>query len=130
MTPAAPVGGERPRPALASNLEVSLVRLEEIIDQETSALRSRKSIDLKEYNDRKSQALLDLTRSLRSLPTGEANATLTSRISSLQSKLAINRAVLKMHLEAVREISTTLSDAIREADSDGTYDPSAIARRL
>lgn len=133
---AAPIGASpaaspaAARPSLASTLEVSLVRLEEIIDQETSALRSRKSIDLKEFNDRKSQALLELTRSLRNLPSADPNPALTERIGSLQSKLAINRAVLKMHLEAVREISTTLSDAIREADSDGTYNPSAVTRRI
>ncbi|MBL8847784.1 MAG: flagellar protein FlgN [Hyphomicrobium zavarzinii] len=102
-------------------LEVSIQRLEEIVDQETAALRDRKAIDLKDYNDRKSQALLELTRSLRNMQGAVPNPTLAARVGSLRAKLAANQHMLKLHLEAVREISTSLSDAIRQSESDGTY---------
>lgn len=105
----------------APMLEVTIQRLEEIVDQETMALRSRKAVNLKEFNDRKSQALLELTRSLRHLQGGAPDAALAARVGSLKVKLAINQAALKVHLEAVREISTSIADAIRQAESDGTY---------
>jgi hypothetical protein len=109
------------RNGLAPQLEVSIQRLEEIVDQETAALRQRKIVDLKTFNDRKSQALLELTRSLRTVTDVGSDPELIARVVSLRSKLAINQAVLKLHLEAVREISNTLSDAIRHSESDGTY---------
>lgn len=117
-------GGAMPASARASLLpmvEISIQRLEEIVDQETSALRNRHAIDLKEYNDRKSQALLELTRTLRNVQGMGSSPALVERIGSLKKKLAVNQAVLKLHLEAVREISTSLSDAIRHSESDGTY---------
>jgi hypothetical protein len=109
------------RSALVPMLEVTIQRLEEIVDQETVALRSRKAVNLKEFNDRKSQALLELTRSLRHVQGMGADAALAERVGTLKVKLAVNQAALKVHLEAVREISTAISDAIRHADSDGTY---------
>jgi hypothetical protein len=102
-------------------LEPVLLRLEEVIDQETEALRSRKGVDLKAFNDRKGQALLELTRLLRHVKGGAGNSQLMARMEMLRAKLEVNRAALKMHLEAVREIAETLSDAIQDAESDGTY---------
>lgn len=102
-------------------LETSIQRLEEIVDQETYALRARKAIDLKEFNDRKSQALLELTRSLRLVQGSGPDPALAARVGTLKVKLAVNQAALKVHLEAVREISNSLADAIRQAESDGTY---------
>ena len=102
-------------------LENTLQRLEELVDQETAALRNHAAIDLKDFNDRKNQALLELSRALRHLQGGADNPALSARLGALRAKLETNRAVLKMHLEAVREISMTLADAIRAADSDGTY---------
>lgn len=122
----AQVGGN-----VTSTLDISLQRLEEIIEQETAALRGRGPVDLKSFNDRKSQALLDLSRLLRHAKGAAPNPALEKRIGQIQSKLALNQAVLKIHLEAVREISTRLSDAIQEADSDGTYTPAiyGVGRR-
>lgn len=102
-------------------VEVMIQRLEEIVDQETLALRERRAIDLKDFNNRKSQALLELTRSLRLLQGAGPDSALAVRVGNLKVKLAVNQAELKVHLEAVREISTSLSDAIRHAESDGTY---------
>ena len=102
-------------------LEVTIQRLEEIVDQETLALRTRQSVNFKEFNDRKSQALLELTRSLKLLQGSGPNSTLATRMGNLKVKLAVNEAALKVHLEAIREVSTTISEALRNADSDGTY---------
>lgn len=102
-------------------LEISLQRLEEIVDQETLALRMHKVVNLKEFNDRKSQALLELTRSLRQVQGSGPDPALAQRVGNLKVKLAVNQALLRVHLEAVREISTSIADAIRQSESDGTY---------
>ena len=116
---------------VSSTIELSIQRLEDIVDQETAALNARKAINLKDFNDRKSQALLELTRMLRTLQGGPPNPGVAERVQGLKSKLAVNQAVLKLHLEAVKEISTSLADAIRNSESDGTYTPSisAISKR-
>lgn len=109
------------RGSVVPMLEVTIQRLEEIVDQETLALRTRKAINLKEFNDRKSQALLELTRSLRHVQGAGSDPVLAARVGTLKVKLAVNQAALKVHLEAVREISTTISEAMQHAESDGTY---------
>ena len=117
----APAASERGKAPAAGALSNAIQRLEEIVDQETAALRSRAKVDLKDFNDRKNHALLELSRTIRHLKTGGEDQALLDQLSGLRAKLEINRTVLKMHLDAVREVSTTLSDAIRNADSDGTY---------
>jgi flagellar biosynthesis/type III secretory pathway chaperone len=105
----------------ASPLDRAIQRLEEVVDQETAALRTRAAIDLREFNNRKSQGLLDLNKALRVIDNLAADRGVAARLAQLRAKLDTNRAVLKMHLEAVREISTIVADTIRNADSDGTY---------
>jgi hypothetical protein len=128
--PIASAPGAGSRGGMVPMLEISIQRLEEIVEQETVALQTRQAVNLKEFNDRKSQALLELTRSLRNLGASgpPQSPTLAARVGSLKAKLATNQAVLKVHLEAVREISTTLADAIRHAESDGTYSQATVRR--
>ena len=113
--------GSSMRAAPPPMLEVTIQRLEEIVDQETLALRTRQAVNFKEFNDRKSQALLELTRSLKLLQGSGPNSSLAARMGNLKVKLAVNEAALKVHLEAIREVSTTISEAMQNADSDGTY---------
>jgi hypothetical protein len=104
-----------------SLVEKAVDRLEEVVDQETAALQARRAVDLKEFNDRKSQGLLELTRAMRHMQGAAPDAAAVARLASLRGKLELNRAALKLHLDAVREISTVVADAMRNADSDGTY---------
>jgi hypothetical protein len=99
-------------------------RLEEAVEQETAALRSRTPVDLKEFHTRKTHGHLELSRAMRGLEGGVIEPMVRDRLSTLRAKLETNRAVLAMHLEAVREISTIVADAIRESESDGTYSSS------
>lgn len=105
-------------------LDRAIARLMEVIDQETEALRRRAAVDLKDFNNRKAQGLYELNRALRMLE-GATDRSTIERLAGLRVKLADNSAVLKLHLEAVREISTIMSDAIRDTESDGTYSQSS-----
>jgi hypothetical protein len=131
-SPFLPAGAVRPgSPALLSGeplpvflpLERAIERLEEVVDQETAALRSRAGIDLADFNNRKSQGLLDLNRALRAHDGLAGDRAALARLAGLRAKLDANRAVLKTHLDAVREVASVLADAIRDAESDGTYSP-------
>lgn len=102
-------------------LESAVRRLEETVEQETAALRSRSPIDLNEFNNRKSQGLLELDRALRMLGDAQPSDDMKAALKTLRDKLDLNREVLKTHLDAVREVAGIIADAIRNAESDGTY---------
>jgi hypothetical protein len=107
--------------AMLGLVESAIERLEEAVEQETAALQSRTTLDLKEFNDRKSRGLLELTRAMRLIDGMAPDARLITRLASLRTKLDTNSAVLRLHLDAVREISSAMTEAMRAADSDGTY---------
>jgi hypothetical protein len=115
--PAAPPSAE---PAIGA-LTGALARLEEVIGEETRALEARHSIDLQDFNLRKSRSLLELTRIIRALPPKMLDDALRSRIDRLRLSLGRNKELLRIHLSAAQEIAEVLASAISEADSDGTY---------
>lgn len=106
-------------PALAT-LVSALDRLEELVDQETEALRLRVPLDLADINRRKSRSLLELSRAARGVDIGRSDA-LQARLDRLSVKLADNRNVLSLHLSAAQEVGAILDQALRDAESDGTY---------
>lgn len=96
-------------------------RLELLIDQETAALRHATVIELKDFNNRKSQVLMELDRALVNSGGATPSAMMKERLGQLKGKLEVNRSKLKVHLEAVQELAGMLADQIRDQDSDGTY---------
>ena len=68
-----------------------------------------------------SQGLLDLNQALRRLQKSDVNADLQLRLSAFREKLAMNLRKIRLHLDAVKEIAAMLSEAIQNAESDGTY---------
>ena len=99
----------------------AVLRLEEIVDQETTALRSRTPVDFNAFNTRKSQGLLELSRALRMLGNATPSENTKAALRRLREKLDLNREVLQTHVEAVREVASIIAEAIRNAESDGTY---------
>lgn len=100
-----------------------LDRLEETIDLETAALRARDLTGLEDFSRRKSQALLELSKVLRSLNAGAPGEFEADRIVRLQEKLEINLELLGTHKRAAQEIASMIAGAIERTESDGTYLP-------
>lgn len=96
-------------------------RLEVLLDQEMAQLRHASVEDLRDFNNRKAQAFVELNRAVGGLAGQAPSADLRARLSSLRQKLDVNRRTLKMHLDAVQEVAGMLADQIRDAESDGTY---------
>lgn len=115
-SPPRPDGSEDERPLMRA-----IRRVEQTLVRETEALRKRQSIDMDDMNRRKSQGLLELSRVGRRLDPKAIDADLERMLRRLRGTLAENRAALDLYLGAAREISATVTSAIREADSDGTY---------
>ena len=113
--------------AASAAFEQCIARLEQVVEQETAALSSRAPADLRDFTNRKNQGLLEFTRSMRQFQGARPSDAVLARLAGLREKLDTNSAALKRHLEAVREVSTIMADAIRDAESDGTYQPSVRA---
>jgi hypothetical protein len=128
LATAAPLSGSSPH--AGDSLDRAIEHLGAIVEQETDALRMRAAIDLAEFNNRKNQGLLELNRALRALDTGAASRSIAARLADLRAKLDVNRTLLKTHLEAVREVASVVSEAIRDSDSDGTYSSRIGSGRL
>jgi hypothetical protein len=109
-------------PEAARAVVLSIIRrIEGYLDEETIALDKVTNFDLKMSNDRKSQGLVDLNQAMRRLKNSDVNDELESRLQAFRNKLAINLRKIRLHLDAVREITAMLADAIQSAESDGTY---------
>ena len=115
-----PVAG---RSADYSHVLTVIGRIEGHLDEETAALSSGLTFDLGSSNNRKSQGLVDLNCAVRVLSKIERGEELQKRLSALREKLDRNLRVVRLHLNAVKEISDVLSDAIQSVESDGTYRP-------
>jgi len=122
MALATPLPAPRPGDALMeAAFTDSIDRLEEVIDEETAALVARQALDLSEFNRRKSRSLLELTRLSRALSGRVLGAEAGARLRGIGGKLERNHDLLRMHLAAAQEVAGIISDALREAESDGTY---------
>lgn len=115
-----PVGD---RSANYSHALTVIGRIEGYLDEETTALSSGLTLDLGSSNNRKSQGLVDLNCAVRVLSKIERGEELQTRLSALRERLDRNLRVVRLHLNAVKEISDVLSEAIQSAESDGTYRP-------
>lgn len=107
--------------AVNNHIQRTVTRLMEVVDEETAALRDRKPVDLREYNNRKAHSLLELDRAMTIAEGVTLEASTLALIAALRDKLNANSRVLGVHIEAVREVATIIADTIREAESDGTY---------
>jgi hypothetical protein len=116
-----PRGGTNDPEATRAVVITIIRRIESYLDEETTALTDPLKFDFKASSDRKSQGLLDLNQALRRLQQTDVNADLQVRLGTFREKLAGNLRKIRLHLDAVKEIVSMLSDAIQSAESDGTY---------
>ena len=107
-----------PRPG---NLGALIGRIEEAVDEETSAIRTDIHFDIKASNARKSRYLYELTRALKGAGAADFPVEHRDGLMRLRDKLAINEAAIRAHLNAVNEIATLMQNAIQHAETDGTY---------
>lgn len=119
--PSPPRAGVQDSDAARAVVFSVIARIEGYLDEETEALSKSLKFDFKTSNDRKSQGLLDLNQALRRLQKSDVNQDLQLRLATFREKLAVNLRKIRLHLDAVKEIAAMLSEAIQNAESDGTY---------
>ncbi|GAA0770978.1 hypothetical protein E1180_11965 [Roseibium denhamense] len=117
LAPQMPLGN----PAVCAPLLVAVERAITSIQAETDALRANPTTDLKTYEYRKSQALLDLTRARASVPPSAYSEELKLTLKDFKDVLEDNVALLKLHMNAVSEVVAMMSRTMIDQESDGTY---------
>ncbi len=106
----------------------AIERTHELVRDETCALLQFNAINFADFNRRKSICMLELghiERAIhdhRRIPAAVRDR-LVLRLDELGSALEENRDVLKMHLDAMRRVSSLISDMLQNFESDGTYVP-------
>lgn len=108
------------------SLSTIIGRIAETVEAETLGLKTDRRFDVQSSNARKSRYLYELTRAMKGI--GEADFLNEHRdgIRRLRDSLARNEAVIRAHLNAVNEVATLMQDAIRHAETDGTYSAGAM----
>jgi hypothetical protein len=120
--PARPLGASMQSADGAGGMALATIeRLISTLDDEMQQIAKRQAVDYQEFNLRKSQALLELSRLTPALSSSSARPALRSAFARLRAKLEASRRVLRLQLNAAQAVSNLLSRAIQEGQSDGTY---------
>ena len=99
----------------------SIVRLTDIIEAETAALKKYELDRLNTFTRSKSQALLEFTRLENQASSQVSSEDVKSAMELLRHRLVENFAQLKLHMRAAQEISEMLTSVALDENSDGTY---------
>ena len=117
-SPAAPCGRvSGPVEALL----LAIARLRSALEAENAQIDARKVVDFREFNLRKSQGLLELSRLMPVVAEAEAGPQLRAALAGLKAKLEDNRRILRVQLKAAQEVSEIIARTIQAGQSDGTY---------
>jgi len=120
--PTSPSTAASRRPAgSVEMLLLAIERLQSALDAENAQIASRKAVDFHEFNLRKSQGLLELTRLMPTVAGVEIGPNLGAALVGLKAKLEDNRRILRVQLKAVQQVSEIIARTIQAGQSDGTY---------
>ena len=104
-----------------SALQVCLLRLIEVIEDESSVLRRNQVVNHAGYTSRKNHALRDMMAITRVSSVDSSGPVYKPLLRRLSSALRENAELLKLHIGAVSEVSDIIVENLRRVDSDGTY---------
>ena len=110
--------------ALAMALPV-VERLRLTVTAENDDIAQNRKVPYEAYSLRKNQGLLELNRLLPALGRAVVAGPLREALADLNAKLEVNRRALSVQLDASAAVADIIARAIRDAQSDGTYDARA-----
>ena len=120
MTPLPPGACVEP-PAVAAALPV-VERLIRTVTAETEDIAAGRPAPYELFGQRKHQSLLELNRLLPALAVARGDERLRSALAELNAALESNRRALGLQLKASTAVAEIIARAIRDSQSDGTYD--------
>jgi len=122
---------KRKSEAAASVLAMALPvveRLRQTVAAENEDIAQGRSVPYEAYSLRKNQGLLELNRLLPALGRAGADGALRDALADLNATLEVNRRALGVQLKAAAAVAEIIARAVRDGQSDGTYDARAWRR--
>lgn len=98
-----------------------LGRLEAVLDHENERLGVDTTLNLNHTNALKSRCLYEMTMLLRDPGAHGSVPGVAIQLDTVRKKLDLNARKVMAHMEAVREVTDLLRDAVVAAEDDGTY---------
>jgi len=105
-----------------------IARLQAVVDDENADLSNCTIKSHASYAELKNQLLRELMVAQGHCRTPGSRQVLESAYLAIRESIVRNERLLKMHLEALNEVSGMIMDSIRQADSDGTYAQRPLTR--
>lgn len=105
-------------------LRETLAGLHTVLDKERIHLNSGRMDLLEQFAREKLHYLANLNRITRAEHISDELRNCREDIEQINAFLIENRDLLKFRMDAISEISTTIRDAVVDAESDGTYEAS------
>ncbi len=108
-------------PAVAMSLPI-VERLIRTVAAETEDVAAARFAPFDLYGQRKAQALLELNRLVPALQSARGCERLSTALAELARALEANKRALGVQLKASIAVAEIVARAIRDGQSDGTYD--------
>lgn len=109
------------QPSNEQRINGILGRLEAVLDIENARIGKDVDFDLNRSNAVKSRCLYDMTLLLRDQNPASLGPAHSRQLEIVRGKLAANSVKVKAHMDAVREVTEILKDAVVASEADGTY---------
>jgi len=114
------------RPNMETNgteLRISgvLGRLEAVLERENSLIGTDARFDITASNAQKSRCLYELNLLMKSMEPSDLPRAAGDRLIRLRSVVETNATRVKAHMEAVRDVTDLINEAVQAAEADGTY---------
>ena len=98
-----------------------LGRLEAVLERENSLIGTDARFDITASNAQKSRCLYELNLLMKSMEPSDLPRAAGDRLIRLRSVVETNATRVKAHMEAVREVTDLINEAVQAAEADGTY---------
>ena len=111
--------------AAASTIAMAIPVVERLrltVAAETEDIAQGRAVPYAAYSRRKSQGLLELNRLLPTLARVSVDGLLRAALADLNAAIETNRRALGLQLKASAAVADIIARAIRDGQSDGTYD--------
>jgi hypothetical protein len=111
-----------PTPDSSAQIASAIDRLLATVGDENAQIESRRQVDFKDFNARKSQSLLELMRLAPMIESARDNVRVREKLASVVTALDRNERALALQIRAAKAVSDLIARAVIEGQSDGTYD--------
>lgn len=92
-----------------------------IVEEENATIRATGVKEVDKFAERKGQALMNLSSLLAAEPYRTLHPSVMEKLHALRAALQSNLSLLKIHIDAVTEVSQIIVRCVQNSHSDGTY---------